>query len=439
MGENMLANLLIVVKLIRLLRSVIQVLTCSWFDRMWTLQELALARAARMQCGKSGMSWEELCLGVWILAEAIRELKSLTFYGDILGASIATHHHIRSAVEAKRGGKPTAKNMTFNTLLASTVRHASEPRDKAYSLYGLCRLFGMAVPEPDYSKPVKLVYSEVTQAAVLHDKSLILLHQVGNRSKDERLPSWVPNWNSDAVVNTLSPHHFMATGSSAPSFSFSQDGWRLTVSGVLVDEIDERAGLVLPTRGGGSKRRLMIFESIRVIQQWRALAAKRFPEPYKTGQTVHEAFFRTVMLDGSVPLGRDRDVEKYREPFRQWYKAFANADVAQIQAKCHGMGDVEILNALGLEDLGMFLHTRMESFIMMGKAFCSTAAGYMAMAPDWAQVGDLVVLLMGVPAPFVIRREGDAYRLIGSVYVHGIMDGEFFAGEHPAVSDFTFI
>jgi hypothetical protein len=420
----------------RLLLSVSEVLGRSWFNRMWTLQELALARAAWMQCGKLGMSWEELCLGACISAEAIPNLESLTVYGDVLRAPIALHHHIRSSVEAKREGKPTAKNMTFNDLLASTVRHASEPRDKVYSLYGLCRLFGMAVPEPDYSMPVKLVYIEVTQAAVLHDKSLILLHQVGTRSKDERLPSWVPNWNSDAVMNRLLPDHFMATGSSAPSFSISQDGWRLTVSGVLVDEIDERAGLVLPTRGRGSERRLMIFESIRVIQQWRALAAKRFPEPYKTGQTVHEAFFRTVMRDGSV--GRDRDVEKYREPFRQWYKAFANADVAQIQAKCHGKGDAQILRTLGVEDRGIFLHPRMESLIM-GQAFCSTAVGYMAMAPDWAQVGDLVVLLMGVPAPFVIRREGDAYRLIGSVYVHGIMDGEFFAGEHPAVSDFTFI
>jgi hypothetical protein len=438
MGENMLANLLIVVNLMLLLVSVTQVLERSWFERMWTLQELALARAAWMQCGKSGMSWEELCVGVEILAEAIPDSKSLTVYYGILRASIATHYHIRSAVEAKREGKPTAKNMTLNNLLASTGRHASEPRDKVYSLYGLCRLFGMAVPEPDYSKPVELVYSEATQAAILHDKSLILLHQVGNRSKDERLPSWVPNWNGDPVMITLLPDHFMATGSSAPSFSFSQDGWRLTVSGVLVDEIDERAGLVLPTRPEGSERGLIIFETIRVIQQWRAWAAKIFPDPYKTGQTVHEAFFRTVMRDGSVPLGRDRDVEKYREPFRQWYKAFANADVAQIQETCHGKEDVEILEALGVEDPGMLFHTRMETLIM-GKAFCSTAAGYMALAPDWAQVGDLVVLLMGVPAPFVIRREGDAYRLIGSVYVHGIMDGEFFAGEHPAVSDFTFI
>jgi hypothetical protein len=38
-------------------------------------------------------------------------------------------------------------------------------------------------------------------------------------------------------------------------------------------------------------------------------------------------------------------------------------------------------------------------------------------------VGDLVAIFLGADVPFVLREHGDAYRLVGACYIHGVMDG----------------
>jgi hypothetical protein len=302
----------------------------------------------------------------------------------------------------------------------------------------------MAVPEPDYSKPLDWIYRELTQAAILHDKSLKVLLVTCTLSRDERLPSWVPNWNGHKTGWMMPLWHFTATKNAAPVFSFSADGCRITVSGVQVDEIDERAELVFkhPQEGPTGVNVAMAVERILISQQWLGLATRKFAEPYrKTGQTVLEAFFRTLIHNGSTAtnLKEGPDVEKFRGFFERWHGVFANADSGELQDKYQGKRDNKIFDALGLvETADARFHADM-GFLTRSKAFCSTATGYMVLTPESAKAGDLVVLLMGVVLPFVVRREGDVYRLIGPAYGHGIMDGEFFDGRTPTVSDFTFI
>jgi hypothetical protein len=49
---------------------------------------------------------------------------------------------------------------------------------------------------------------------------------------------------------------------------------------------------------------------------------------------------------------------------------------------------------------------------------------YVGLAPESAEEGDLICILLGGQTPFVLRQAGDHYTLIGPCYVHGIMDGE---------------
>ena len=48
--------------------------------------------------------------------------------------------------------------------------------------------------------------------------------------------------------------------------------------------------------------------------------------------------------------------------------------------------------------------------------------------PKEAEVGDFIVIIQGCQIPFVLRRrmdnKGVFYRIVGCVYVSGIMDGE---------------
>jgi hypothetical protein len=65
---------------------------------------------------------------------------------------------------------------------------------------------------------------------------------------------------------------------------------------------------------------------------------------------------------------------------------------------------------------------------VLGRNFCVTEKGYMGLTPARAKVGDLLCILLGGVAPFVIRPvENGKFELIGNAYIHGVMNGEAIA------------
>ena len=61
--------------------------------------------------------------------------------------------------------------------------------------------------------------------------------------------------------------------------------------------------------------------------------------------------------------------------------------------------------------------------------FCTTGrggaqTGYAGLVPGSPEVGDAICLLDGGCVPFILRKWGIGYRLVGECYIHGIMNGE---------------
>lgn len=50
--------------------------------------------------------------------------------------------------------------------------------------------------------------------------------------------------------------------------------------------------------------------------------------------------------------------------------------------------------------------------------------GYYILGPDVMEPGDVVVVLYGGKVPFVLRPEGNWWKLLGECYIHGVMAGE---------------
>lgn len=62
-----------------------------------------------------------------------------------------------------------------------------------------------------------------------------------------------------------------------------------------------------------------------------------------------------------------------------------------------------------------------------GRRFARGRAGFYALCPPAAQVGDRLCLLFGGKTLYCLRPTGDkedAYRFVGECYVQGVMDGE---------------
>lgn len=65
--------------------------------------------------------------------------------------------------------------------------------------------------------------------------------------------------------------------------------------------------------------------------------------------------------------------------------------------------------------------------LIRGRQLFTTKAGSLGLGPDIALEGDIIVVLLGGPVPYILRPfdgAGSAYQLVGECYIDGIMHGE---------------
>jgi hypothetical protein len=61
--------------------------------------------------------------------------------------------------------------------------------------------------------------------------------------------------------------------------------------------------------------------------------------------------------------------------------------------------------------------------VMKFRALYRMERGYLGLGPRSAECGDEVWLLQGARVPFVLRKNGEKFKLVGETYLHGFMDG----------------
>lgn len=171
---------------------------------------------------------------------------------------------------------------SWTYLIYTHGKGVTNPKDKVFALYSVFQALDMAVPKPDYSKSVNEIYQEVTQAAILHDKSPSILECIVLFGAAPDAPSWVPIWNGGGK-GTFPHAPFRAAKDISPYCHFSSDGSQLTLSGIRVDEITTRGDPVLFPGGPEAAINdcMNIAETAKSIQNWHQLV--RHFDPYRTG------------------------------------------------------------------------------------------------------------------------------------------------------------
>ena len=67
-----------------------------------------------------------------------------------------------------------------------------------------------------------------------------------------------------------------------------------------------------------------------------------------------------------------------------------------------------------------------------GRRFCMSTSSCMGWIPEAGKEGNVISVLYGSRLPVLLRPKGNAYEVIGTCYIHGIMDGEAVAAaEQP--------
>lgn len=166
-------------------RSVQNLLSRPWFDRVWIVQEVQLANpTATLQCGPDSMNWLRLCRAAWCIFR-----KQKAPYAP-LAQRLAQMKMLIRPLEA----------IPFRHLLhGASNRLCTDPRDHVYGTLGLASPAVARLIQPQYTAEVSTVFMNAFLAMLGHTSRLDALQDCSLKQSSPRpsyLPSWVPDWST---------------------------------------------------------------------------------------------------------------------------------------------------------------------------------------------------------------------------------------------------
>ncbi|KAJ4007840.1 hypothetical protein NW766_009648 [Fusarium irregulare] len=235
----------------------------DWFRRVWIVQEIAMAQEAIILIGDWEIDWEPFTRAVKMykllgteLSQSVRTFSTFgresIFYGIPLDPAL----YLCDISQVS----PLRSNHLFDLLASGYRRKASKSVDYIYALLGianqvvhldqiqppsgwsLCSLSSLI--DIDYTKPLSLVYRDVTIFVILTHNALLPFNMVEYPGNEEtsNTPSWVPSWN-----RTPRSPLFWLDGESAKAFhtdlgrrmevTVNQQLNELHVGGYLLEDI----------------------------------------------------------------------------------------------------------------------------------------------------------------------------------------------------------
>jgi hypothetical protein len=136
----------------------------SWFHRMWTVQEAALARQSLIVCGQQSLLWETFC-------RSIRHIYRL--YEGLGDSGVGLSRVLQLLIQADFKKTDFAKKYRLSSVLSMTRnRLYINLKDYIFALYSILEALDIPMATPDYSKSVRQIYAEATRAAIVGDNSL---------------------------------------------------------------------------------------------------------------------------------------------------------------------------------------------------------------------------------------------------------------------------
>ncbi|KAI0428731.1 heterokaryon incompatibility protein-domain-containing protein [Xylaria sp. FL1042] len=404
-----------------------------YWTRLWVVQELVLAPSVLFVSGQEYLPWT--VVDRFFHAPSGGGRAPFDLLPPVLRNTAYRLRHIWHAREITHQGS----YLTFSQLINKyNPCRCSETKDYIYSLLGLARP-STPIHEliyPDYTERTSTedVFRDATAAAILEDQNLNVLclvrrhseHNVDEMSRPLPLRlSWVGDWSCVRVIRPLiepdsikQPYTAYLPGSFTYEDNLAlKDVGVLKIRGAIFDYLGIVQKEVDPLSEGWEEG----------VKSWEPLDIERYQ--YPSGEDAVNAFWRTLIMDDCFAsfhkvherLG-SQQVAEYRDLYLQW--------------RFGALGDKRQPDELSFATCirwGPALNT------LAGWTFGVTRKGYFARVQPDVQEGDITTLVRGSAVPFILRSvditdympdakdlvpAGKAWRLMGTAYVHGIMDGE---------------
>jgi hypothetical protein len=440
--------------------TLIVLLKHPWFERVWVIQEVALATSIRlMYCGIE-ISWQHFADAIIAISQhfSLAAMLESTEKFQIMQLDLSGLVNAATMIEL-RDRVRTGQSLSFSSVMFESYKFkATDPRDRVFGIQGICSIHDQSLL-PDYSKSLQQVYIDAARYFLTQEEPLRLLCFAGvgySALQDEQknvlgnLPSWVPDWSRTPVLTPFSyrypKHNYCAGGNTLPDVQMKplKDSMALTLRGLCVDVIEKLGPIFSLTMDEVGRSQVMKLAEINRCHRasWHlAQHSTRTKDPYrhkKPSQSLYEAYWRTLIGD-RTPLHCPAPAW-YAKSFEDWQASLG--ELSSVST-CGKPLDGATISVTYPKSEMLFITSsfgRVAPLSFSGRRFCTTRRGYIGFVPPGTQQGDMVSIFLGTQTPFIIRPSSrfvyashetiskGFYRLIGEAYMHGMMDGEMIAG-----------
>ncbi|KAI0536538.1 hypothetical protein GGR58DRAFT_514502 [Xylaria digitata] len=407
-----------------------------WFTRVWITQELVLPRRVVLLCGELELDWDQffealtICEGESnrVSRQTPEDIQLLPDAGPAYALGLARNRQ-------KKEGKRFSLLKWFEIFEHA---EASIEVDKLFAFLGLAHDSDGEEFMPDYESTLEEVVRRYAKGLILQDQVMGLLYRAGI-SKSYEFCSWIPRWTRGQFPRTISTWDsrggpFRAGTPSAPIVNTTDERIpeSLTVDGYVVDVIHSTHPIKW---GSGSS--LFFFDA---MVNFKSLLS--FVNKYPTGESIDDLLLQLPIGNAARPH-LESDVDKERS-----YRSFATQENSGWPPNLREL----ILSVDNDQDPSKYLHMPRWNQVMIARywqtaiafsrrlgnaVFCFTKDRYVGLVPEAAAAGDQVCLFHGGNVPFVLRKKGPAYTLVGECYIQGIMNGQ--ALQRPGLDNHSFI
>jgi RNAse (barnase) inhibitor barstar len=399
-------------------QSVTALYRCTWFTRVWVIQEAALGRDAFILWGATEIPWAGLLeVQHWLLSKAKQVwFENKLFLNDLHrpGYWIASTQ-VPNFVEVLARGKPLG---------------CTDERDRVYAFLGSPKAQigegNTMVMRPDYEKDFREVYLEFGIEWLKKTNDLCLLSAVEHTADTfkEDLPSWVPRWEYPLANDQFGLYNqgFDASKGcvkAAPEFT-SNSG--LKVRGLIFDTVHFRSGILAKPISlsepktnvlHGLWKYLSGTTSNPLCSIWKHLSQPTTKFAYN--DVPHLLAFARTICRQEYPEEASKfhpDEAAFSLGLCRQSSCFTGVDVTALERDAQG-GDIK-------------------AFLAPAEVWAAerrvviTEKGYYGLAPQIVQEGDVCCVVYGMCVPTILRRTAgeNCYKFVGEAFVLGITNGE---------------
>jgi hypothetical protein len=435
----------------------------EWFSRVWTFQEIALAKRAIVICGRHQFQWQQFAELMSCRPtdnDSIEWLDNLQLRVEIR-QTLESVQMVRGPFRHSRYDIETMSSVGLDALFYKKTLKATDARDQVYGLLAMARRFGLDMAPPDYQKTLPQVFEDLTFGLIRYTRKLDVIYQSTHNDMAttslDHLPSWVFNWilrGSSVEYNAFLEHlmtlskrdgweysglRFYASGVSQFALGPGHQEGVLLVSGVLLGTI-QKSGRSIP--GVLPNESIADFlttwtESVFSDVDGAASDNQRRCRLSATDALIDILFKFVPRMKTPVPsLFRKMELTQRQLADLTRWKDWVNSTFTstQINKKFEEPWYFpDLANSVrGYINSGDLPHL---SAISHGKPF-RLSSGYIGLANSRIEHGDRVIVAAGSSVPLVLRQQGSEYSLISASYIPGVMYGE--AWHHRDQPDFDY-